>query len=88
MDASGDVGPSSEDVGDSSGEPGRGDERRAGRLAPASPSAVDIAELSRRAFRAEMDLLAYVDELENEVRRLRVRLGDGPDGYEAAEGVD
>ena len=88
MDASGEVGPSSENIGDSSGEPERGDKQRAGRSCRAIRSAVDIAELSRRALCAEMDLLAYVDELENEVRRLRRRLDVDAERYEEAEGVD
>lgn len=37
--------------------------------------AEELLELSRRALSAEVHLLAYVDELEGEVRRLRRRLG-------------
>lgn len=37
--------------------------------------AAELPELSRRALSAEVHLLAYVDELEGEVRRLRRRLG-------------
>jgi hypothetical protein len=37
--------------------------------------AAEIPEFSRRVLSAEARLLAYVDELEEEVRRLRRRLG-------------
>ncbi|MBM7503570.1 hypothetical protein ACFPER_08810 [Agromyces aurantiacus] len=40
----------------------------------AGARAAEIDELSRRALTAEQNLLAYVDELEAEVRRLRRRL--------------
>jgi hypothetical protein len=36
--------------------------------------AAEIAELSRRVLSAEVHLLAYLDPLEEEVRRLRRRL--------------
>jgi hypothetical protein len=82
----GDGAASTAEGGDPSGEPGRGDERLTGRTDAAGAPAVDIAELSRRVVSAEIDLLAYVDELEDEVRRLRRRLGD-PERYEKAEGI-
>ncbi|MEI5583542.1 MULTISPECIES: hypothetical protein [unclassified Agromyces] len=62
--------------GESSGGSRNGDQRRTSRPDDAGARASEIAELSRRALSAEVHLLAYVDELEAEVRRLRRRLGD------------
>jgi hypothetical protein len=86
MDGVGDGGASTANGSDSSGEPGRGDERLTGRLGAAGVPAADIRELSRRALSAEIDLLAYVGELEDAVRRLRRRL-DEPERYEKADGI-
>lgn len=48
--------------------------------------AAEIPELSRRALSAHVRLLAYVDELEEEVRRLRRRLSiEAP--YEQTDGA-
>jgi hypothetical protein len=48
--------------------------------------AAEIPELSRRVLSAEAHLLSYVDELEEEVHRLRRRLGiEAP--YEGADGA-
>ena len=48
--------------------------------------ATELPELSRRALSAEAHLLAYVDDLEEEVHRLRRRLGIEPP-YEGTDGV-
>jgi hypothetical protein len=48
--------------------------------------AAEIPELSRRVLSAEAHLLSYVDELEEEVHRLRRRLGIEPP-YEGADGA-
>lgn len=48
--------------------------------------AAEIAELSRRVLSAEVHLLAYLDQLEEEVRRLRRRLSiEAP--YEQTDGA-
>ena len=48
--------------------------------------AAEIPELSRRVLSAEAHLLSYVDELEEEVHRLRRRLGiEAP--YQGTDGV-
>jgi hypothetical protein len=48
--------------------------------------AAEIPELSRRVLSAEAHLLSYVDELEEEVHRLRRRLGiEAP--YEGKDGA-
>lgn len=79
-------GTASNDEG--TGSPGEqpDDERVRGALTASGARAAEIPELSRRALSAEVHLLAYVDELEREIRRLRRRLGaDVP--YEAKDGT-
>lgn len=74
---------------DGTGSPGempQRDDEMSGALRVSSARAAEIPELARRALSAEGHLLAYVDELEGEIRRLRRRLGiDVP--HEAKDGA-
>ena len=86
MDRRGDGTASIDRGSQSPGEPSDGDDLPSVALRSAGARAAEIPELSRRALTAEIDLLAYVDELEAEIRRLRRRLGiDAPRG--TAEGT-
>lgn len=86
MDRRGDGTASIDRGSGSQGEPPDGDDLPHAALRSAGARAAEIPELSRRALTAEVDLLAYVDELEAEIRRLRRRLGIDA-SYETAEGT-
>ena len=70
---------------DSSGRPAGADAPLSGMLRATDERAEEITELARRALSAEINLLAYVGELEDEIRRLRRQLGDAQ--VEAADGA-
>ena len=60
--------------GGSPGAQPHGDDALSGALRATDARAREISELSLRALSAKADLLAYVDELEDEIRGLRRRL--------------
>ena len=76
MDRRGNGDASNDDGSESSRETPMGDAQLSGTPETTEARAAEIVELSRRALSAKADLLTYVGELEEEVRRLRRRLGD------------
>ena len=60
--------------GGSPGAKPHADDALSGALRATDARAMEISELSQRALSAKADLLAYVDELEDEIRGLRRRL--------------
>lgn len=86
MDRTGNGSASADGGNERSAESRSGDRRLAGALEATGARAADIAELSRRALSAEAHLLAYVVELEDEVRRLRRQLGDS-ERYRTVDGT-
>jgi hypothetical protein len=68
-------GSASDDEGTGSpGEQPSAGDALSGALHATDVRAAEILELARRVLSAEVHLLAYLDELEDEVRRLRRRL--------------
>jgi hypothetical protein len=59
-----------------SGDPPGGDEQSSGTWTTTEGRAAEITELSLRAMSAKVNLITYIDQLEDEVRRLRRQLGD------------
>ena len=86
MDRTGNGSASADGSNERSAELRSGDRRLTVPLDAAGARAADIAELSRRALSAEAHLLAYVVELEDEVRRLRRQLGDS-EAYKTMDGT-
>lgn len=86
MDRWGNGNASSDEGTGSPGEQPDGDDALSGALHATDARAAEISELSRRVLSAEAHLLSYVDELEEEVHRLRRRLGiEAP--YQGTDGV-
>ena len=86
MDRTGNGSASADGSNERSAELRSGDRRLTGALDATGARAADITELSRRALSAEAHLLAYVVELEDEVRRLRRQLGDS-EAYKTMDGT-
>jgi hypothetical protein len=86
MDRTGNGSASADGGNERSAESRSGDRRLTGALEATGARAADIAELSRRALSAEAHLLAYVVELEDEVRRLRRQLSDS-ERYRMVDGT-
>jgi hypothetical protein len=74
MDRWGNGSASNDEGTGSPGEQPNGDDALSSSLSATHARAAEIPELSRRAMSALVHLLAYMDELEEEVRRLRRRL--------------
>jgi hypothetical protein len=70
----------------SPGEQSERDDALSGAVHPSDARAAEIPELTRRALTAEARLLTYLDELEEEVHRLRRQLGIEPP-YEGKDGA-
>jgi hypothetical protein len=86
MDRWGNGSASNEEGTGSPGEQPDSDDRLSGTSYATDARAAELRELSRRVLAAEVHLLAYVDELEEEVHRLRRRLGiEGQ--YEETDGA-
>ena len=74
MDRWGNGSASNDEGTGSPGEQPDGDEALSGASYATDARAAELLELSRRVLAAEVHLLTYLDELEAEVRRLRLRL--------------
>ena len=57
-------------------DPSGGDGQSSGGWKTTEARAEEITQLSLRALSAKVSLLTYIDELEDEVRRLRRQLGE------------
>lgn len=74
MDRWGNGSASSDEAAGSPGEQPKRNDAMSGALHASGARAAELPELSERALSASAHLLAYVDDLEEEVHRLRRRL--------------